>query len=247
MLVSIDLNCDLGEGCGNDDELMKNISSANIACGFHAGDAGMMKRTVELALENNVAIGAHPGYDDRGNFGRIEKNLSREDLVEIVSIQVNSLAAISRTLGAKLNHVKPHGSLYNRSARDIETAAAIAEAIKLIDPNLILFGLSGSHSITEAERIGLITASEVFADRTYINNGSLTPRSEPDALIKATEDSIEQVLNMVKYGRVRTTNKIMIPIIAETICIHGDGENAVEFARSINKALSENGFSIENP
>ncbi len=247
MLVSIDLNCDLGEGCGNDAELMKYISSANIACGFHAGDATTMKRTVELALENNVAIGAHPGYEDRGNFGRIEKNLSREELIELISIQVNSLTAICRTLGTKLNHVKPHGALYNRSARDAETAAAIAEGVKQIDPSLILFGLSGSCSITEAERVGLHTSSEVFADRTYQDNGSLTPRSESDALITNTQDAIEQVLNMIKYGRVRTTDGLMIPITAETICIHGDGENAVEFSRSINKALADEGVSISNP
>lgn len=246
MLTSIDLNCDLGEGCPNDAELMKYISSANIACGFHAGDAATMKRTVELALESNVAIGAHPGYEDRANFGRIEKKLPPDELIELISIQVNSLIAICRTIGAKVVHVKPHGALYNRSAKDPETAAAIAEAVKRIDRNLVLFGLSGSHSIAEAERIGLRTASEVFADRTYRDDGSLTPRSEPNALITSTEESIEQVLNMIKYGRVRTTDGLMIQITAGTICVHGDGEHAVEFARSIKIALSKNGVPVAN-
>lgn len=247
MLVSIDLNCDLGEGCGNDAELMRYISSANIACGGHAGDAATMRHTVELALENNVAIGAHPGFNDRANFGRFAVDISRQEIVDLVTEQVNSLAKICGELGANIRHVKPHGALYNQSAKDPEIGAAIAEALKQIDGALILFGLSGSHSIAEAERIGLRTASEVFADRTYQSDGSLTPRSEPDALITNVQASIEKVLNMIKYGRARTTDGIMISIVAETICIHGDGQHAVEFARSINQALAEEGFSVEGP
>ncbi len=247
MLVSIDLNCDLGEGCGNDAELMKYISSANIACSGHAGDAATMRRTVELALEKNVAIGAHPGYKDRSNFGRSAMDISREEIADLITEQVNALAKICGEFGTTIRHVKPHGALYNQSAKDPEIALAIAEAVKQIDGDLILFGLSGSHSIAEAERIGLRTASEVFADRTYQNDGSLTPRSEPNALITDTQASMEQVLNMIKYGRVRTTDGIMLSIVAETICIHGDGQHAVEFARSINKALAEEGFSVEGP
>ncbi len=247
MLVSIDLNCDLGEGCGNDAELMKYISSANIGCGGHAGDADTMRRTVELALENNVAIGAHPGFNDRANFGRLAVDISREEIVDLITEQVNSLAKICGELGANIRHVKPHGALYNQSAKDPEIAAAIAEAVKQIDGGLILFGLSGSHSISEAERIGLRTASEVFADRTYQSDGSLTPRNEPNALITDARASIEQVLNMTKYGRVRTTDSIMLSIVAETICIHGDGQHPIDFARSVNKALADKGFSVEGP
>ena len=241
---SIDLNCDLGEGCGSDAELMRLISSANVACGYHAGDAETMKRTVDLALENGVAIGAHPGYPDRENFGRTAMNLAPREICSIVSDQLGTLTEIANRSGAKLAHVKPHGALYNQSARDAAIAAAIAEAVHHHDPKLVLFGLSGSHSIAEAERVGLRTASEVFADRTYQNDGSLTPRTWPDAMIENENESIEQVLDMLKYGRVRSTDAIMVRIVAETVCIHGDGDHAVEFATLINRRLVENGFTI---
>ncbi len=240
----IDLNCDLGEGCGNDAELIPLISSANIACGYHAGDADTMKRTVDLAVEHAVAIGAHPGFADRANFGRTAMNISSDEIRTIVTDQIGTLAEIARSAGGRISHVKPHGALYNQSARDSEIAAAIAATVHEIDPNYILFGLSGSSSIYEAEKAGLRTASEVFADRTYQTDGSLTPRSESDALITNEDAAVEQVLDMVKYGRVRSTDAIIIRIVAETVCIHGDGKRAVEFASLIRNRLLESGILV---
>ena len=244
MMFSIDLNCDLGEGYGNDAELMPLISSANIACGYHAGDADTMKRTVELALKHNVAIGAHPGYADRDNFGRTPLNLHAAEVTDIVSNQIAALSRIAQAAGSRLKHVKPHGALYNQSAKDPELAAVIAKAVKQVEAKLVLFGLSGSHSISEAERIGLRTASEVFADRTYQNDGTLTPRTDAHAMISDEYIAVEQVLDMIKYGRVRSTDAIMIRIIADTVCIHGDGVRAVEFASLMRRKFDEYEISV---
>ena len=246
-MTSVDLNCDIGEGCGNDAELMRHITSANIACGFHAGDEATMRRTVELALENGVAVGAHPGYRDRENFGRTEMALSFGEIFDVVTDQILALRNICKTLGGRLHHVKPHGALYNQAAKAPEIARAIAEAIAAIDPDLVLYGLSGSHLVSEAEKVGLNTASEVFADRTYQEDGTLTPRSQPNALITETETSLTQVLDMVKYGRVRSLEATMVAIKAETICIHGDGPNAVSFAETIRERLTLNGIRIARP
>lgn len=243
-MSKIDINCDLGEGCGNDAELMRFISSANIACGAHAGDKATMQRIAELALENGVAIGAHPGYKDRENFGRTNLDLSPDEVRWLITEQIAVMADICNVLGTRMHHVKPHGALYNQSAKDAELAASIAEAVKAFDPGLVLYGLSGSVSIAEAEKIGLKTASEVFADRSYQNDGSLTPRSKPNALLYSVTDVTEQVLNMAKYSRVRTVDAIMFHLQADTVCIHGDGEHALEFAEAINSALTRNGFEI---
>ena len=241
---TIDINCDLGEGFDNDALLMRLISSANIACGFHAGDEDTMHRTVELALENRVAIGAHPSYPDRENFGRTEMKLSPSEVFEIVSEQINTLKRICDAQGAVLHHVKPHGALYNQAANSEGLSAAIANAAKGIDSRLILYGLSGSCLISEAERIGLETASEVFADRTYQNDGTLTPRSLPDALITTDDVSVAQVFQMVEKRSVTSTTGETVSLRAETICIHGDGEHAVSFASKIHSALTEQGFEI---
>ena len=244
MRFSIDLNCDLGEGYSNDAELMPLISSANIACGYHAGDADTMKRTVELAIKHNVAIGAHPGYADRENFGRTPLNLPAAEVEDLVSDQIAALSRIAQAAGSRLKHVKPHGALYNQSAKDPELAAVIAKAVKQVEAKLVLFGLSGSHSISEAERIGLRTASEVFADRTYQNDGTLTPRTDAHAMISDEYIAVEQVLDMIKYGRVRSTDAIMIRIIADTVCIHGDGVRAVEFASLMRRKFDEYEISV---
>ena len=236
----------MGEGCPNDAELMKYVSSANIACGYHAGDAATMRQTVETAIEKDVAIGAHPGYPDRENFGRIAMQMSPNQVFEIVTEQIAALNEIVVNAGKKLSHVKPHGDLYNQSAHDAELAAAIAEAVFDFDPNLILFGLSGSVSINEAEKLGCNTASEVFADRTYQPDGSLTPRNLPNALIHDTDKAVSQVLQMVRMQTVTTLTGEAIPIRADTICIHGDGENAVEFAIAISQALKNNGIEIRH-
>lgn len=245
-MFSVDLNCDMGEGCGNDAALMDHISSVNIACGFHAGDGTTMRQTVETAIEKSVAIGAHPGYPDRENFGRIAMQMSPNQVFDIVIEQIAALNEIIMAAGGRLSHVKAHGALYNQAARDAELAAAIAEAVLHFDQKLVLFCLSGSLMILEAEKLGLTTASEVFADRTYQPDGSLTPRSQPNAVIHETMTAVSQALQMVNQGNVATISGRTIPIRADTICLHGDGENALEFAKAINQALKAKGVEIRS-
>lgn len=230
---------------GSDAELMNIVSSINVACGFHAGDAGVMRETVQMAIEKNVAIGAHPGYADLQGFGRREINLSAGEIFDIVLYQVSALKGICEAFGARLHHVKPHGALYHSAAKNSDKAAAVAEAVKVCDKNLIFYGLSGSFLISEAGKIGLKTASEVFADRTYQPDGKLTPRNQPDALIVETEKAVAQVMEMIKNQRVTAANGEKVPLKAETICIHGDGANALEFAMAISKALTENEIRIQ--
>ncbi|MEO8574158.1 MAG: 5-oxoprolinase subunit PxpA, partial [Pyrinomonadaceae bacterium] len=196
-MATIDLNCDMGEGCDNDAELMNYISSANIACGFHAGDRQTMRTTVELARDYGVTVGAHPGYRDRENFGRQPMNLTAKEVFDIVAEQITMMADVCKESAVDLHHVKVHGALYNQASRNSELAAAIAEAVVSLDPNLVLYGLSGSFLISEAERAGLQTASEVFADRTYQPDGSLTPRSDSNALITDDQKAVGQALQMV--------------------------------------------------
>lgn len=229
---------------GRDAELMDYVSSISIACGFHAGDANTMRRTVELALEKGVAVGAHPSYPDLQGFGRRTMAMSPEEVFDIVLYQVSALKGICEASGGKLNHVKPHGALYNQAARDADLAKAIAKAVQSLDGGLFLYGLSGSLSIAEADALGLKTASEVFADRTYQSDGSLTPRTQPNALIHNVETAAAQVMQMVREQTVTAINGETIPITAETICIHGDSENALEFARTISETLEKNGIKI---
>lgn len=232
---TVDINCDMGEGMNNEEAIMPFISSANIACGYHAGDEDIMKRTIELALKHGVSIGAHPSFPDRENFGRTEMRLEPDVLYDMIVLQIKILDTIAEMSDAGLHHVKPHGALYNMAAKDPELASIIARAVKDSDPDLILYGLSGSHLISEARSIGLRTASEAFADRTYRDDGSLTPRTEPNALIEDTKEVLRQVKQMMQEGTVRTVSGKTIPILAETICIHGDGMHAVEFAKAIHR------------
>lgn len=248
-MTSIDLNCDMGESFGAwrmgcDAELMNYVSSVNVACGFHAGDASVMRETVEKAIEKNVAIGAHPSFPDLQGFGRRAMKMSADEIFDSVLYQVSALKGICEAFGARLHHVKPHGALYNQAAQDPTIAAAIVKAVKAIDEKLIFYGLSGSCLIDEAEKHGLKSASEVFADRSYQADGSLTPRTEPNALITDTEQAISQVLQMINLQSVTTLSGETIPIKAETICIHGDGENALEFARTISEKLIERGIEV---
>jgi UPF0271 protein len=240
----LDINCDMGEGIGNpalpagrDELIMPFISSANIACGYHAGDEDTMKRTVELAIQYNVSIGAHPSFLDRENFGRLDIRLPLGEVYDLVTKQIHLLSEITKTAGASLHHVKPHGALYNMAARDKQLSAVIALAVKDADDKLILYGLSGSHLIKEAQKIGVKIFSEVFADRSYQDDGRLTPRTLPEALINDTDKMLQQVLQMIKEGTVTTVSGKVIPIMAETICIHGDGKHAVEFAKAIHDAI----------
>jgi UPF0271 protein len=237
-MLLCDLNCDLGEGIGNDHLIIPFITSANIACGYHAGDRDTMERTVALCKEHHVNIGAHPSFNDRVNFGRKERELSPMKIEDLVQQQVLILKGITEAAGCKLHHVKPHGALYNTAARDPMVAAAIAKAVKNISSGLVLFGLSGSHLISAARAVGLSTMSEVFADRTYMDDGSLTPRSVVNALITDEQMAIEQVMQMVKKGTVTSTSGKQVPIVAETICIHGDGSHAVAFAQQLHEQLT---------
>jgi len=248
-MFSIDLNSDMGESfgawrMGRDADLMDFVSSINIACGFHAGDASVIRKTVETAIEKKVKIGAHPSFPDLQGFGRREMKMSADEIFDIVLYQVSALKGICEALGTKLHHVKPHGALYNSAAKDVEISQAIAAAVKKIDENLIFYGLSGSFLISEANKIGLKTASEVFADRTYQADGTLTPRNQPNALLKNTETALKQVLQIIQNQTVTAANGEQVKIKAETICIHGDGENALEFARKFYHKLVEHGIEI---
>jgi len=223
----------MGEGIGNDEALMQYITSANIACGFHAGDEDTMKKTIELCLKYNVKIGAHPSFRDRENFGRTDTLIPLPEVHSIVMEQIFLLEKIARELGATLHHVKFHGAMYNQAARAKPLAAVLSLAIKDTDMDLAVYGLSNSNIITEAKKIGLKTFNEVFADRTYTDNGSLTPRGRPNALIDSVDEAIAQVRTMTEKGYVISTNKIQVPVIADTVCIHSDGKYALNIAKAI--------------
>ncbi|HEX9927077.1 MAG TPA: 5-oxoprolinase subunit PxpA [Pyrinomonadaceae bacterium] len=248
-MISVDLNCDMGESfgawtIGNDRALMDYCTSINVACGFHAGDATVIRKTIEIALEKRIAIGAHPSFPDLQGFGRRPMQLSAQEVFDTVLYQVAAVYQMTAALGGKLHHVKPHGALYNEAAKKPKLAEAIARAIKAIDENLVFYGLSGSFLISEGEKINLKTASEVFADRTYNADGSLTPRSEPNALICDTNKAVEQVLQVIQTQTVMATNGETIRLKADTVCIHGDGANALEFAAAVRAKLNEKGVRI---
>lgn len=250
MKKSIDLNCDMGESfgawqMGRDAEIMPFISSANIACGFHGGDPVVIRKTIDLAVEFGVAVGAHPSYPDIQGFGRRSMALSASEVYDLVIYQVSALKGISEAAGTRLHHVKPHGALYNDAAKDKKLAAAIANAVRACDAELILYGLSGSLLVSEAKEAGLKAACEVFSDRTYQKDGTLTPRSETNALIAETDTAVNQVVELVQDGFVTATNGTRVRIDADSVCIHGDGVHAVEFAKSINQRLVEAGIEIK--
>lgn len=245
----VDLNCDMGESFGNyrigrDEEILKYVTSANIACGYHAGDPSIMKKTVKMAIEHNVGIGAHPGLPDLAGFGRRPMDVSEEEVYDMVVYQIGALKGFVDTEGGKLQHVKPHGALFNMAAKDSSLANAIAKAVYDIDPELILFGLAGSELVKAGKKHGLRTASEVFSDRTYQQDGTLTSRREANALITDHEQAVNQVIRMIKENKVQTLQNVDIDIDVQTICIHGDGESAIEFANYISKALKESEIEL---
>jgi UPF0271 protein len=242
----IDLNCDLGEGTGHDAALMPFITSANIACGGHAGDEATMQAAVDLARRHGVAVGAHPGFVDRENFGRTEPAVWPEEVFQLVLTQTRALQRIARARGATVTHVKPHGALYNMAARNTLLAAAVAQAVYEVDPRLRLFGLAGSHSLAAARSCGLEVASEVFADRTYQPDGTLTPRARADALISDEGRVLEQALSMARDGRVRATDGTEVAVQADTVCLHGDGPNAVALATCLRAGLEAAGIEVRN-
>lgn len=235
--MGIDINCDMGEGIGNDPAIMPFITSANIACGYHAGDEETVRSTIGLAKKYGVNIGAHPSFLDRKNFGRTEIKCTPQEVYELITLQLALFKRIADDCSAAIRHVKPHGALYNMAARDAALANAVARAVKDFDSRLILFGLSGSVSVSEAAAVGLKTASEVFADRTYQDDGSLTHRRQPAALIENEEQMVQQVLQMVQKKTVTTVSGKAISVVADTVCIHGDGKGAVMFAQRLSSDL----------
>ncbi|MCY6485123.1 LamB/YcsF family protein [Clostridium aestuarii] len=246
----VDLNCDMGESfgaykIGNDEEILKFITSANIACGFHAGDPSVMNRTVKLALERKIAIGAHVGLPDLVGFGRRVMDISSKEAYNMTVYQIGALYGFVKAEGGIMKHVKPHGALYNMAAKDSALSKAIAEAVYKVDPELILFGLSGSKIIEEGEKIGLRVANEVFADRTYTDEGTLTSRKQKNALIKDADKASTQVIRMIKKCKVTSIDGNDIDIKADTICIHGDGTKALEFAKKIKQDIQKQGIKIE--
>ncbi|SCK39508.1 UPF0271 protein [Variovorax sp. HW608] len=242
--MRIDLNADLGEGCDNDEALLGLVSSANIACGWHAGDASTMRQCVRWAIDKGVAIGAHPSFPDRENFGRSTMNLPPEEIVAGMLYQIGALAAIVKAEGGTLAHVKPHGALYNQAVKDPVLADAICEAVRRFDPRLRFFGLAGSGMIAAAERAGLTPVEEVFADRGYQPDGSLVPRSQPGALIEEEERSLAQTLSLVRDHKVTAIDGSVVPVNAQTVCLHGDGAHALAFARRIRERLAAEGITV---
>jgi len=243
-MPAIDLNCDLGEGAGHDDELMPLISLASIACGGHAGDEASMRAAVKKALRLGVVIGAHPGFADREHFGRRELELPPEEIGRLVRGQTEALRRVAAGEGAAVRYVKPHGALYNLAARSPEVAEAVARAVAGLGGGLALYGLSGGELLRAGRRHGLAVRGEVFADRTYRTDGSLTPRDRPGALIEDEARAVAQVLDMVREGRVRTAGGGEAVVTADTLCLHGDGAHAVAFARSVRAALLREGVDV---
>lgn len=246
-MLEIDLNCDLGEGAPHDAELMAWITSANIACGAHAGDPETMRATLRLAHRHGVSAGAHPGYEDRANFGRLDQTLDPTAVQALVLRQIRNLQAIAREEGVPLRHVKPHGALYNQAAKDAGLARAVAAAVKEADARLCLFGLAGSRLLAEGRAAGLRVVAEAFPDRSYQADGTLTPRSRPGALIEDELTVARQAIAMAQGRTVRSLEGGEVRIEAGTLCLHGDGPHAVAFARRLAAALDAAGIRRRAP
>jgi UPF0271 protein len=243
-MQTVDLNCDLGEGAPGEAELMPLVTSANIACGGHAGDDGTMRASVALANQYRVAIGAHPGYEDREHFGRRELKLSGWEVGDLVQCQTRRLLAITQELGVSLRHVKPHGALYNQAARDSVLAEAVIDAVVALDPQIILVAPAGSLLLSTARQRGVPALSEVFADRTYQADGFLTPRTRPDALIVEESAAVAQVIRFVREGKVRSVQGTDLSLEADTVCVHGDGLHALAFVRALRRELTAAGIRV---
>ena len=247
MKLSVDINADLGEGSGHDEELFELISSANVATGFHAGDSDSMHAAITAAKKHGVAVGAHPSFFDRENFGRKELKISTPEIFDAVAYQLGVFQAIASAVGVQPNHVKPHGALYNMAVRDQELAGAIARAIESVDPRLILFAPDKSELARAGETHGLQIAREIFADRNYRNDGWLVQRTRPDALLRDPNEAAERVLRMLREGKVRSVEGRDVDVRGETICVHGDTPGAVEFAHELRSHLEHEGVRISAP
>ncbi|MCW9716622.1 5-oxoprolinase subunit PxpA [Avibacterium sp. 21-594] len=242
----VDLNVDLAEGCGNDQRLLQLVTSANVACGLHAGDFNEMRKAIRWAKENQVQVGAHPSFPDRENFGRTNMQLPDEELKACLLYQLGAIKALCEAEAVPLAYVKPHGALYNQAAKDEALATLIVQTLKAFDPKLKLMGLSGSLMLQVAEQQGLGVISEVFADRHYLADGSLVPRTRPDAMVENDDEAISQVLQMVLQGTVPSVDGVKVPIKADSICLHGDGEHAISFAEKIRQALTEHNIQLKS-
>jgi UPF0271 protein len=247
MNLRVDLNADLGEGAGQDDELLELVTSANIATGFHAGDADTMRAAISAGQAHGVAVGAHPSLFDRENFGRKELPITPDEVFDAVTYQLGIFQAIADAAGVRPNHIKPHGALYNMAARDKELADAVARATKAVDSSLILFAPGHSALARAGESHGLQIAREVFADRNYLSDGSLVSRTRPDALLHDPEEAAARVLRMLSEGKVRSVEDVDVDLRSETICVHGDTPGAVKFARALRAAMEKEGVEICAP
>jgi 5-oxoprolinase (ATP-hydrolysing) subunit A len=247
MNLIVDLNSDLGEGAGHDNEILDLVSSANISCGFHAGDPASIFATIQAALERGVSLGAHPSFPDRGNFGRTEMTMAPVEVYATVVFQIGGFQALARAAGGRMNHVKAHGALYNMAARDRALADVIANAVFAVDPKLILFAPLESELDYAATELGLDTASEVFADRNYLPDGSLVPRSEPNAFVHDPLEAADRIIRILEEGKVRAVDGNDVAISASTVCVHGDNPQAVEFVRKLRHRLELEEIEIAAP
>ena len=253
-MLKIDLNCDMGESTSlwpynisHDISLLPHISSINLACGYHAGDPDTAAKLMKEALSRNIAVGAHPSFPGRENFGRVQMHLDEKELYQVIYDQIAFIASLAISNGLRLQHVKPHGALYNMAAKDHRLAFIVCSAVQSYDEDLIIYGLSGSEIIKVARSMGLRSCNEVFADRTYNDNGSLIPRTQKEALIEDEEQCIQQVLQLVEQGTVCTLNGNSIPLGVDTICLHSDGKHSLRFAKVIHETLHQHGIDISHP
>ena len=249
-MYCVDLNSDLGESFGSykigrDEDIIPLISSANVACGAHAGDPDVMAKTADICKSSGISMGAHPGFFDLMGFGRRNLAVSPEEAKNLIIYQIGALDAFAKSRGIKLAHVKPHGALYNMAAKDARLAAAIAEGIYSYNPELILLGLSGSEMLRAAENIGLPCAAEVFADRAYEDDGTLVARSKPGAMIKDEDEAVSRVIKMIKEHKVTTISGKEIEISPASVCVHGDSEKALLFVKKIRDALTSENIEIK--
>jgi UPF0271 protein len=250
MTDRVDLNCDMGESfgayhIGADEEVFPYITSANVACGFHGGDPTVMRTTLARAREHDVAIGAHPGFPDLIGFGRRNIDATTDEVYDLVVYQIGALLGFANAAGLAMQHVKPHGALYNMAVAKPQLAAAIARAVRDVDRGLVLFGLPGSHLISEGESAGLRTACEAFADRNYMSDGTLVSRRRPDAHVHDAGEALARAIRMVREGSVTPVDGPPIPIRVDTICIHGDGPHAAQFARELRTGFDRTGIRVQ--
>jgi UPF0271 protein len=247
MNLVVDLNSDLGEGAGHDNEILDLVSSANIACGFHAGDPASIFASIQAALERGVALGAHPSFPDRENFGRTEMTMPPAEVYAFVAYQIGAFQSLARAAGGRMNHVKTHGALYNMAARDRALADVIANAVFTLDPKLILFAPAASQLDYAATELGLQTASEVFADRNYLTDGSLVPRSRPDAFVHDPVEAADRIIRILIEGKVRAVDGTDVSVSGSTVCVHGDNPQAVAFVRKVRERLELEDVLIAAP